>query len=128
MNVEDIKFHRAILDGNLMEIRKMFKSDGKTSTNLNGKTSDGITPLCLAIKRRHIDVARLLVNYGASVNSYYGSSSIPLEWAIMYNADVDFVSLLIDKGANVNQKLNVRSTSVYNTLNCMINLFLFCIV
>ncbi len=66
--------------------------------------SDGLrTPLYLAVKGEHIEVARLLLDRGADVNasiSILGPALIPA----LAKRRVDLVILLLDRGANPNSQ------------------------
>ena len=71
--------------------------------NVNGKDEnyDNITPLFIAVENGNVEIARLLLDFGAKVNARNKSKQTPL-MQIDSDATVELVSLLIDRGAKVN--------------------------
>eukprot|EP00919_Chromeraceae_sp_WS-2016_P076936 GHVR01182052.1.p1 GENE.GHVR01182052.1~~GHVR01182052.1.p1 ORF type:complete len:116 (+),score=15.91 GHVR01182052.1:30-377(+) len=64
----------------------------------------GKTPLTCALEEfGHTDIARLLIDKGADVNSRENDGYTPLIWA-SNRGHTDIARLLIDKGADVNSK------------------------
>jgi hypothetical protein len=66
------------------------------------KQSVGITPLLLALKNRHIETAKYLIEHGANVNFVdHTYRTPPIVYAAMYR-DLDLTRLLIERHADVN--------------------------
>ena len=68
------------------------------------KDNHGWTPLLLAVKNGHIDLAQLLLTNKADVNAKDKEGEIPLHWAIMSVNPKDLVKLLLATGADFNAK------------------------
>lgn len=67
-------------------------------------TSYGVSPLVYALKKRHIETARVLIERGADVNFTDNTyRTPPIVYAAMYR-DRELIKLMIDRGANVNAK------------------------
>lgn len=60
------------------------------------------TPLCLAIKHKHLKVAEALITYGADLNKRGAYEWPPFIWAIE-SGSLEILELLINKGADKNQ-------------------------
>lgn len=76
----------------------------KTGVNPNIGISFGVnedvTPLMVACQFNRIDVAKVLLTYGADCNLTNSQGSVPLHYC-MHNNSPDLVRLLIDNGAKV---------------------------
>lgn len=71
--------------------------------DVNSK-SYGVAPLVYALKKRHIETAKVLIERGADVNFVDNTyRTPPIVYAAMYR-DKALTKILIDKGANVNAK------------------------
>ncbi len=68
---------------------------------VNARTSDGWTPLMIAVINGHAGAARLLLRSGADVNARNGKGWTPLRFAVSM-ADVEAVRLLLSANADVN--------------------------
>jgi len=68
--------------------------------DVNAKDEAGLTPLHLAAWRSHVEVARLLIQRGAEVNS---GRITPLDWAASHGQK-DVVKLLVANGADIHVK------------------------
>ena len=88
----------------------------------NQKTGDGSTAMISAIQNGHYDVARYLLDHGADMNLQSEKGWSPLYLAVKHrnietgtipvpNADqaLDFVKLLLDRGANPNLRLKANT-------------------
>ncbi|KAI3637396.1 hypothetical protein MIR68_004045 [Amoeboaphelidium protococcarum] len=70
---------------------------------INAVDSDGRTPLCLAVITQRIDLLRVLMNEStAALNVIDKHGKSPLHYA-MYNDDLAVCTVLILRGANVNE-------------------------
>ncbi|HEY7391488.1 MAG TPA: ankyrin repeat domain-containing protein [Bryobacteraceae bacterium] len=90
--------------------------------NVNEVTADGSTAMLVAIQNGHYDVATYLVNHGADPNLANEKGWNPLYLAVKHrnietgtipvpnvNQAMDFVQLLLDKGANPNLRLKANT-------------------
>lgn len=59
-----------------------------------------VTPLMVACQFNHIDVAKVLLTYGADCNLTNSQGSVPLHYC-MYNNSPDLVKILIDNDAKI---------------------------
>jgi len=82
--------------GNLRLARKALSLGAPADT----RDVHGRTPLCLAVKKNHADMIRLLVEAGADVNYKLSYGRTPIYQAIHYGS-LDTVKLLIKLGANI---------------------------
>lgn len=69
----------------------------------------GVRPLNVAVENGKYDIARLLVEKGANVNSQNESMYTPMHYAISYGRNasttLNFARFLLDRGANPNTKI-----------------------
>ncbi|TLF28514.1 MAG: hypothetical protein FCO83_00120 [Spiroplasma sp. WSS] len=80
--------------------------------NINEKDNSGNTPLHYACFHNFLETADLLIKYGANINAKNNSDNTPLHYAIMSNADLKFINLLINKGANFIEKDKMGNDSL----------------
>jgi ankyrin repeat protein len=73
-------------------------------------TFRGVYPLNIAVEIRKYNIARLLVEKGANINSQNESMYTPLHYVISYERNdsttLSFVRFLLDHGANPNTKIH----------------------
>lgn len=79
----------------------------KLGADVNGRNSEGKTPLMMAVKAREYKIAEFLVEKGARVDQVYSDSSALID--LVSNEpddryDLPLVELLIKAGADVNIK------------------------
>ncbi|CAF1580476.1 unnamed protein product, partial [Didymodactylos carnosus] len=67
----------------------------------DGKTVIGTTALWCAAASNHLNIVRLLVQYGANVNHHTRTHSTPLR-AACFDGSIEIVKFLCDNGADVN--------------------------
>ena len=79
----------------------------------------GMSPLHLAARQGHVEVAKALLDAGADVNQpVAGDKTSPMLVAII-NGHFDLAKYLLDKGANPNQPQDANgATPLYAALNC----------
>lgn len=82
-----------------------FLTNKINNLNINEKDNSGNTPLHYACFHNFLETADLLIKYGANINAKNNSDNTPLHYAIMGNADLKFINLLINKGANLLRKI-----------------------
>lgn len=95
-SVESSDLHDAVQNEDV----KLVESLIEQQVNVNTMDFYGATALYLAVWRNNLEIAKILVGYGADVNKSRGER-IPLHLAVM-KGEKDFVKFLIEKGADVN--------------------------
>ena len=70
------------------------------------------TPLCVAISKGDVALAKTIINYGADVNETTNRGMTPLMFAARYN-NVEITNLLLEKGA----KLDVKDNNGFTALD-----------
>jgi ankyrin repeat protein len=105
----------AARDGRAAETKLLLMAEAKA----NLADPNGISPLLMAVVNNHLDVARFLLDSGADINASDFWGRTPLWAAVdLRNMDldhgvdtgvdrapvIDFIKLLIDRGANVNAR------------------------
>lgn len=69
------------------------------------KPDDSISsPLREALKRKHMECARLLIENGADVNYYDGMTDENVLYTALKNNNVELAKLMIEKGAKMDKK------------------------
>jgi len=102
--------HCAALGGNMDLVRCCVEQC--KGFDVNAKTTDGFTPLFMAVDKNNFEVVQYLVNLGADINAVDSFGRSPL----LYAAKQSFVELakyLVDKGADVNHKDNEGSSILH---------------
>jgi ankyrin repeat protein len=84
----------------------------RTDTTAEEFASGWLTPLMLAAREGHVEVARMLVAGGADVNAVAGDGKTALALAI-FNGNYDLASLLVDSKADVNTPDAQRFTPLF---------------
>ncbi len=100
-----LKFFRAILKGDVVQVEKFLKSGVDPETPLK----NGRTPLFVAIGHKRKEIVQLLLDFGANIENRetakytrkYGFGHTALTLAAKLN-DEPIVRLLVDNGANIN--------------------------
>lgn len=94
--------HSAAEKGDLTKVKALIAQDPSL---VNSKDKMGMTPLHLAAKNDHKDVAAFLLASGADVNAKDSNGAFaPLDLALSCYHYMDVVTLLIEKGADVNAR------------------------
>lgn len=101
------KLRRAAAEGNFLRV-ETFLGQG-----VNAQTADerGVTPLFLAAKSGHREVAALLLEQGAGVNSARQDGVTPLFIAVQEGRR-DVVTLLLEKGADVKTQARIDGVTL----------------
>jgi ankyrin repeat protein len=84
----------------------------RTDTAAEEFASGWLTPLMLAAREGHLELARMLVSGGADVNAVAGDGKTALALAI-FNGNYDLASLLVDSKADVNRADAQRFTPLF---------------
>lgn len=104
-SLEDQLFE-AVEEGKESEIKKLFLSN----VDVNAEDRNYRTSLHRAVLNGHLEVAKLLIEYGADVNADHALKT-PLCCAIR-GKHTEIVRLLVENGANVNASCtNINGTS-----------------
>jgi ankyrin repeat protein len=97
-------------EGKNEEVLRLLKS----GVDINCKNLSKEAPLIAAMRKRHFELASILIENGADINEEYLGFT-PLNLAILYDFDnnmkIKMVNLLLKKGANPN----------YNNKKCIMN-------
>ncbi|MCA1059057.1 ankyrin repeat domain-containing protein [Rossellomorea aquimaris] len=100
------EFFEAIEAGNKTRVEQTLRND----TNLcNANNDQGLTALGVAAHFDRFEIVKLLLNFGADINSVSNSnvsyipSNTALHAGIAGKASKELVEFLLDQGANVNQ-------------------------
>ncbi|XP_057320955.1 putative ankyrin repeat protein RF_0381 [Microplitis mediator] len=76
----------------------------------------GVTALQVAVTANSLDMVKLLVDYGANINSHCrnrkGDGYTSLHFAVM-RSNIVMIDLLLSMGARVNVKMNTETTILY---------------
>lgn len=101
--------HNAIIDGSLERVRQII-NEGASVNELaaNYSRGDRSTALCLAAREEQLEIAKILIENGASVNK--GS---PITYAAQRNATA-VGRLLLDNGANPKRRTIGTRSSAYD--------------
>ncbi|KAJ3125848.1 hypothetical protein HK098_008161 [Nowakowskiella sp. JEL0407] len=99
-NFSEFEFERSIHglvhSGNFASVSRILQSD-----NVNSRDSAGYSPLHYASRQGHVEIAKLLISFGANVNSRTCElGTTPLLRAILAK-NLNMVELLLKNGADV---------------------------
>lgn len=93
--------NRAVVDTTQGSDHSVIKALVNRGSDLESATNDGYTPLCNAIWRDNVEVARYLISKDAKINVTGGPYGAPLMVACR-TASLDMVQLLCQHGADTN--------------------------
>ena len=82
--------------------------DGAANITVDGNPWNDITPLHIATLNSNLDVVELLLDRGATINTWTPDGWSPVMFAILAEAGDDVVNLLLERGAS-------RSKSTHNS-------------
>ena len=96
----DMKIQSTVKSGNMSEVRELLETYVDVTTRkINGF---GATALHFAAQYGHVDVAKLLIQNGADVNTECDYKITCLHYAAMSTKRADVAKLLVQNGADVN--------------------------
>ena len=110
----DRLFNSSML-GDLKDLRSLIKMGA--DINQSGEQHGG-TPLLIASQEGHLEVVKLLIESGGSVNEADNRGATPL-WIASGAGHLEIVKLLIKSGGSVNQAENTNGiTPLYIASEC----------
>lgn len=83
--------------------------DGESDANSDSDSAPSMGPVCLAASSGHIDVVKLLLDYGLPIDEQDGLGWTPLMWAVN-SSNLPLVDYLIRRGANVEARSHKGSS------------------
>jgi ankyrin repeat protein len=98
----------AVKNNNVKQVKTLLKS---TSPDCLYQMSDPRTPLVMAAREGHLEIAKLLIQAGANVNKHASGDETPL-MAASGNGNLGLVQFLIAKGASINKRLSDNGTAL----------------
>jgi ankyrin repeat protein len=84
--------------------------------DVNLKSTDGYTPLFLAVQEKHKPVIEYLLSKGARVDEKNGPDGVTALMNACFDESLDMLMMLVDAGADVNLKSNEGYTPLYNAV------------
>ena len=90
--------HNAVIAGNLARVEEILREDRSL---VNAVSEEDTTPLGEAAYHNHINLVRLLLDFGANVGEIGTFGGTPLHIAVQHGGE-DIINLLLDYGADVN--------------------------
>lgn len=97
--------HWAVSKGNLAMVKLLVES-GKAKVNIKSNTNfiirETFTPLYMAVRDRHAEIARYLVEHGATLDELNDTSHSTAVVAAARNGDVPLLRYLLEHGASPN--------------------------
>ena len=112
MNVQAESLHQAVTDHNIESV-KLQLQNGADINQLGRSWYEYGSPLHLAVRSGHQDIAELLIEKGADIEVRDHGDYTPLHNAA-WNGNLEMVKLLLDAGANI----TARSYSGSTPLSC----------
>ena len=101
----DIDIHSAAIKGDIQAVKQHIAA----GTDVNVKTDNGFTPLSIAVRFRHNEVAKLLLVNGAHVNVQDVNGSTSLDWAAYSGENKNKITdLLLKHGAKTAEELKSK--------------------
>lgn len=92
-----IEMHRAAVEGDVTIVRRLLSR----GVDPNKRDESGSTAFMYACDQGHVDIAKMMIEYGARVNDDSITSPLILATA---KCHVDIVKLLLEHGATVDQR------------------------
>jgi hypothetical protein len=80
--------------------------------DVNAKVYRGMTPLHLALRRGHVDVAQLLLDYEADINALDNKKLTPLQ-SVSCRGDLKVMQFLLERGAALDVQSSFRNTPLF---------------
>jgi ankyrin repeat protein len=111
VQTESLNFFSAVILGKAERVKELLKAKPELVKTRTRQGGTGWTPLHIASREGHEEIARVLLDAGSDVNAEKEKSS-PLVWAVWTEKpNLKLVKLLIDRGADVNQHGGLYSES-----------------
>ncbi len=101
------KLRKAAADGNFLRVETFLEQ----GVDAQAADDHGMTPLFLAVKNGHRDVAALLLEQGVAVNPRRPDGMTPLSLAVQ-QGHRDVVTLLLNKGADVKGQVRMGGVTL----------------
>lgn len=101
----------AVSDNDINAVRRLLKQ----GSDVNELDASGNTPLARAAAYGYVDIAKVLIENKAELDSQNRIGNTPLMVAIITSyapARIDFVRLLLEKGANLDVRNNRNETAL----------------
>jgi ankyrin repeat protein len=99
---------KASLHGDVQEIKKAIA----LGADVNGKNSQGDTPLNMVCRLSYFKLAKYFIDCGAEVNTANNEHITPLHYAVEYN-NVKMVHMLLQHGANIDARDKINETPLH---------------
>lgn len=106
--------HRAASNGQVLLVKKLLKDCGP-SLDIDCKDEMNWTPLIIACSAGHLEIVKLLLGAGASVNSRTTNNQTALHYAASKN-HLDICKLLNAAGADLNARDKLRQTPLHRAV------------
>lgn len=105
--------HDAARTGDMAGVRRCIQGE----TDVDRRDDQGNTALMISVKRRHAEIARLLIDHGADINAADSHGTTPLMVAAGYGAQ-DIVATLEIGGATIDAHDNEGMTALMFAARC----------
>jgi len=113
---EEALLHRLIGRGEDTDVVRMYLDFlRKEGHRLDSRNQEDLTPLHIAVKKKHVPLVRLLLEYGVDVNVQDDQGNTPLHLAFE-NGFFYMVFVLLEYGADVNLTNKAGDTSLHCAL------------
>lgn len=110
------KLVAAIADNKAKEVRELIEKDRNLVTHVDTK---GSTPLHYAVHLNKSEIVNVLISLGAIVDQQDNSGRTPLHWGIEKKVNVEIITKLIEKGADINKPSGVsKNTPLHYAAQC----------
>ncbi|XP_076288512.1 transient receptor potential cation channel subfamily A member 1-like [Lasioglossum baleicum] len=117
VNREDVDnpglLNTAVEKGYLNIVEDLLKYGADINRLNRSRFGRDLTALHSAVKTYQVEVAQLLLNYGANVNVKDGRGTTPIDYAIQ-NGDTEMTKLLLANGADIKDNPNLLSIAAGN--------------
>ncbi len=109
---DDIERVRALLEQDVLLVNTQIKDQAQARPGSLMSLPYGYTALHVAVMKGHLEIARLLLEYGAYVNSRTSTGITPLHEAV-FTRQAAIVLLLLRYGASINLANGARLTPLH---------------
>lgn len=108
---EDTALHQAAAYGYPGTVKQLLAHEN--NANLDAVNGVGRTPLHRATIGGQIEIIKILLENGASINERDHCGMTPLHHAVLYQHDIATIQLLLEKGADINIGDNYERTALH---------------